>query len=922
MVVCALLLSAPQHLDAAETFCENTKYGTTLCDGTFSGSLVEFTYQDQKISGTIPTELAGLASVTELSLRSTSLSGTLPTALFTKLPSLETFYFYGYSYSDYQYSISGTIPTQVGQLDASRLRSFYLNTGCYRDGWNSKRGVYEGAPAGCISGTIPRELFKNTLISEFTLNSEAISGTLPAQMGDLAPEISGYPYPSFGIRGGRFSGTIPASFVNMGQHFSYLTLDSYYRSEDQLRISGTLPGELGKMTQVWDLTVRHPLSGTIPNLAGMQELNRLDLGPTLTWSGDYHFKGNISGTLPNEMIEQLISQGRIYALSLPNNKLSGTVPPALGRRLTYLNLADNNFSVSAELPPELVRRCISEMKECTGLPPRSCSALGPFARQSAMAVGTCFECPASVAPLAVLIVFIFIFVILATRAYFYLVEKYPNVQGWIATSSIVVAHFQLISVVSSLQALEGSTTKTATSAASLVLFDLTIASPECLLPENVPMTYVAPAIIVGLPLALWAVLAGGKCFYGRAWFISGWKAAGGCRGCLGCNQCCASRDCSRCGCAKLGSELGLISQATFESQLELKFSIKGLASPSEALIADAALLVEEEKKHWAAMHPETEKEERSPFPQLMKVAGGGAFAKSIVLANPLSWTALLVWFVLSIAWAITQGSLALLRLPLTKMRVDNHMLSIGLLLAWTVLSELVIFYLFVLIQFFVGLITLYPPFMYECAASFYAFAQKTNALIALRPPLDQIKFMFSSAWLLKARNEQAQDGKSSANDKPWCQKRPFSLIHGSIPDAFHAAECRAARAARLRALEMQMGMDLSQQATETNGITSIVSTVKPKSLASAAGCQKDDRITMVGTKLIGSRADALAAIDAALKDEETSNIELVVLRDKEGATVQDKIEKKNQEQVDRLEDKITMLFTLLCACSTRLTSLS
>ena len=127
------------------------------------------------------------------------------------------------------------------------------------------------------------------------------------------------------------------------------------------------------------------------------------------------------------------------------------------------------------------------MRDCRGLPPHSCDAFGfgKTARHSAMQYGRCIACPDNLAPGIVLLVVTIVGCTLAVIAYFRLIAKYPNVQGWIATSSIIFSQLQLVAVTGLLSAIEGSMTHTVAQGASLAFFDLSIASPECMLPQGI-----------------------------------------------------------------------------------------------------------------------------------------------------------------------------------------------------------------------------------------------------------------------------------------------------------------------------------------------------------------------------------------------------------------------------------------------------
>lgn len=89
----------------------------------------------------------------------------------------------------------------------------------------------------------------------------------------------------------------------------------------QNRFAGEIPPELGtlKELRVLDLGWNYLLSGAIPaELAGLTKLQRLDLG----WN-------DLTGTVPRE----LGSLTRLGVVILAGNRLTGCIPPTIGRRV-------------------------------------------------------------------------------------------------------------------------------------------------------------------------------------------------------------------------------------------------------------------------------------------------------------------------------------------------------------------------------------------------------------------------------------------------------------------------------------------------------------------------------------------------------------------------------------------------------------
>ena len=130
------------------------------------------------------------------------------------------------------------------------------------------------------------------------------------------------------------------------------------------RLSGTIPVELGGLTELWSLSLRdNQLNGPIPaGLGGLTRLVRLELdrnqlsGPIPAGLGrlvrleELHLDRNrLSGRIPADLGEL----AGLRILNLYDNQLSGTIPAQLGRlaKLRYIDLYNNQLS--GPIPTEL-----------------------------------------------------------------------------------------------------------------------------------------------------------------------------------------------------------------------------------------------------------------------------------------------------------------------------------------------------------------------------------------------------------------------------------------------------------------------------------------------------------------------------------------------------------------------------------------
>ncbi len=287
-----------------QNWTANQNWLTNMTLGTWAGvrtntqgEVTSIDLSDNNLSGTIPTELGDLTSLQTLSLYSNSLSGTIPTEL-GDLTSLQTL-------SLYSNSLSGTIPTELGDLTSLQTLSLYSNS---------------------LSGTIPTELGDLTSLQTLSLYSNSLSGTIPTELGDLTS------LQTLSLYSNSLSGTIP---TELGDLTSLQTLSLYSNS-----LSGTIPTELGDLTSLQTLSLySNSLSGTIPTeLGDLTSLQTLSL-----------YSNSLSGTIPTELGDLTSLQ----QLLLNQNQLSGTIPDfSTLRSLRTLDLS-HNVSLSGSLGQNL-----------------------------------------------------------------------------------------------------------------------------------------------------------------------------------------------------------------------------------------------------------------------------------------------------------------------------------------------------------------------------------------------------------------------------------------------------------------------------------------------------------------------------------------------------------------------------------------
>ena len=188
--------------------------------------LVSLQIYNTLVSGSLPTELGLLSRMTNAGFASELMHGTLPTQLgrWTALN-----YYFHFNLA----SAQGTVPTELGQLTGMQFR---LQLG----------GLSSGKTGSPFSGTLPTQLALLREIGEISLDSSALSGTVPSglySLGKLRQFRLGYsPF---------LSGTLPSALS--------LTEGLRALKSSESRLSGYVPSQLGTHTALSNLLVQDAL---------------------------------------------------------------------------------------------------------------------------------------------------------------------------------------------------------------------------------------------------------------------------------------------------------------------------------------------------------------------------------------------------------------------------------------------------------------------------------------------------------------------------------------------------------------------------------------------------------------------------------------------------------------------------------------
>ena len=355
------------------------------------------------LTGPIPPELGDMAGLQYLQLSGSSLSGPIPPEL-GNLASLEYL-------SLHRNSLSGPIPAELGNLAGLEWLDLSANdlTGSIPADLGSLVGLRQlRLSRNDLSGVIPRELGDLASLEQLTLSLNALIGSIPPELGNLSS------LRNLQLSVNDLSGVIPRELGNLksltSMHLSYNNLTGPIPSElgnlASLRIlllhhnnlTGPIPSELGDLASLGSLYLRgNALTGPIPSeLRQLEQLSRLIIEDNdgLCAPGTAVFVAWVEGiqyhSVPycNESDRVLLaslyratggtswsrtdgwlgspvlatwygvsadSLGRVEALELTGNGLSGQLPSDLGGlgRLTELRIGSNGLS--GRLPVSLAR---------------------------------------------------------------------------------------------------------------------------------------------------------------------------------------------------------------------------------------------------------------------------------------------------------------------------------------------------------------------------------------------------------------------------------------------------------------------------------------------------------------------------------------------------------------------------------------
>ncbi|KAJ0986381.1 hypothetical protein J5N97_004737 [Dioscorea zingiberensis] len=278
------------HIRAANVTCGN-------CNATYC-HITSILLKRQNLTGSLPDELANLASLQFIDLTHNYLGGTIP-VVWTSLP-LITLSLLGNR-------ISGSIPEELGNITT-------LNVLVLED--------------NLLQGSVPSSLGKLRNLEQLLLSANNLTGGLPKTLGNLRNLTH------FRIDGNPISGKIPSFIVDWSE-IQQLEMQG-------TSLEGPFPPNFSTLETLSELTVTDWKGGDgkFPPLENMKGLTRLVLRNL-----------SISGELP----EYIGGMPNLKFLYLNNNNLTGVIPDwILNTRKQHIDISYNSFNGS-NAPPDCHR---------------------------------------------------------------------------------------------------------------------------------------------------------------------------------------------------------------------------------------------------------------------------------------------------------------------------------------------------------------------------------------------------------------------------------------------------------------------------------------------------------------------------------------------------------------------------------------
>ena len=280
------------------------------------GRVLRLTMMENNLNGSIPPEIEHLTSLIRVRLDRNLLSGEIPPEI-GNLSNL-------YSLDLGQNTLSGSIPPELGRL--SRLNYLHLSL-------------------NNLNGEIPAELGGLTTLQVLTLSYNDLNGEIPTELGNLGALWA------MDLRGNLLRGAIPQSFLG-------LSLRTFDFTGPGRNLTLCLPGTPDFVAWATRASVSRPRYCNESDLSALKSLYEATGGTNWTNSNGWPAGPALAGWhgITSDTL------GRVVALDLQNNGLSGELPAQLGHLSAMTELRIGGNALTGRLPLSLATVPLRELR--------------------------------------------------------------------------------------------------------------------------------------------------------------------------------------------------------------------------------------------------------------------------------------------------------------------------------------------------------------------------------------------------------------------------------------------------------------------------------------------------------------------------------------------------------------------------------
>ena len=288
-----------------------TWYGVTVANG----DIIKIVLGNNNLKGTIPSEIGSLQAMNTLNMyNNRGIAGSIPASI-GQLTALQYVYLY-------TCSLTGSIPSSlfdIAGLQWVSLADNKLSGSIPSNIGNATALTYIGFHANDLTGTIPSSICNLVNLNSLYLYENAFTGSIPFSIGNLSKLVNLWLYTN------QLTGDIPSSLCNI------TTLVDLRLSTNQL--TGSIPSSVANLVNLQTFSVHtNKLSGSIPSEIGnLSKLLNL-----------YLYNNQLTGAIPSSL-GNLVN---LVYFQIHNNKLSGSLPSTLVNltKVRYFYVNDNQLT--------------------------------------------------------------------------------------------------------------------------------------------------------------------------------------------------------------------------------------------------------------------------------------------------------------------------------------------------------------------------------------------------------------------------------------------------------------------------------------------------------------------------------------------------------------------------------------------------